>query len=231
MWKEQIKLLGGNYRVVALDLPGQGKTGAGSGQFTIEFMVDDLVGLMDRLKVSRAVLCGLSMGGYVALRTVERHSDRVSGLILCDTKSEADTNDGKLGRSAAIKQINELGVRVFAANFLKNAFSQTSLTDSKMVNAATRIILRNKRLGLCGMLLALASRTDTTLSLTKIRVPTLILVGEHDKITPPTVSEQLHSSIPNSELCLIPNAGHISNLERPIDFNSSLLNFLEKKFG
>jgi len=231
MWKGQISLLRESFRVIALDVRGQGRSTTGSGQFTIEFIVDDIIGLMDRLQLDHAVLCGLSMGGYVALRTMERHSDRVSGLVLCDTKSEADTNEGKVARSATIRQINESGVKVFAANFLRNAFSQTSLTNTKMADEATRIILKNKPLGLCGMLLALASRTDTTPSLTKIDVPTLILVGEHDRITPPVFAEQMHSSIHNSELVLLPNAGHISNLERPTDFNSSLRSFLETKFG
>jgi len=231
MWNWQIRLLSSRYRVVALDLRGQGKTATGRGQFTIEFIVDDLIGLMDRLGVERAVLCGLSMGGYVALRAMERHGNRVSGLVLCDTKSEADTNEGKVARSATIRQINESGLKVFADNFLKNALSQTSLANTKLVNAATRIIRKNKPLGLCGMLLALASRTDITPFLTKIYVPTLILVGEHDRITPPVFSEQMHSSIRNSELVLLPNAGHISNLERPSGFNSALYSFLTRKFG
>jgi pimeloyl-ACP methyl ester carboxylesterase len=229
MWKYQIRALRERYRTVAFDLRGQGKSLAGNGLFTIEFLIDDLIALLDKLNIERAILCGLSMGGYVALRTIERHNDRVSGLILCDTKSEADTNDGKLARTKAIKEINKHGVKPFAASFLENAFSPSSLANEKLVREATRIICRNKPLGLCGMLLALAARTDTTLALSQIDVPTLILVGEHDRITPPHYSKSMRLSIGDSELSILPNAGHISNLENPAEFNLHLLQFLDTK--
>jgi pimeloyl-ACP methyl ester carboxylesterase len=227
MWREQVELLKNNFRVVAYDLRGQGRSSAGDGQFLLEFLVDDLIALMDRLRVRKAVLCGLSMGGYIALRAIERNADRVSGLVLCDTKSEADTNDGKLTRVATIKAIKKDGVKAFATQFLKDALSPTSLSDSKLVNNARKAIVQNKPLGLCGTLLALAGRTDTTSVLPRINVPTLIMVGEEDRITPPTHSETMHSSIRNSELHLISHAGHFSNLENSTQFNRYLLNFLQ----
>jgi len=213
MWHSQVRALKRSYRVVAYDLRGQGRSDAGDGQFTLEFLVDDLISLLDGLKIERAILCGLSMGGYISLRATERHTDRVSGLILCDTKSEADTNDGKLARSAAIKVIKRDGVKTFAKNFLGQALCSTSLSNQTLVNAAMKIICRNKSLGLCGTLLALAGRTDTTGFLPKILVPTLILVGDSDKITPPDFSRRMHSSIQGSELNLIADAGHFSNIE------------------
>jgi pimeloyl-ACP methyl ester carboxylesterase len=229
MWKSQIQALKSSYRVIAFDLRGQGRSSAGDGQFTLEFLVDDLIALLDELRVGKAVLCGLSMGGYVALRAIERNTDRVSGLILCDTRSEADTNEGKLARAAAIKAINKDGAKAFARRFLKDAFSSTRLWDTTLVGAATKIISKNKPSGLRGTLLALAGRTDTTSFLPKIKVPTLILVGEADKITPPDVSQRMHSSIRNSELHLVANAGHLSNMENSTDFNAYLLNFLDRK--
>jgi pimeloyl-ACP methyl ester carboxylesterase len=111
MWQSQIQMLNESYRVVAYDLRGQGRSDTGDGQFTIEFLVDDLIALLDILKLKSAVLCGLSMGGYVALRASERYPDRVSGLILCDTKSEADTNESKLARTESIKAVKKDGVR------------------------------------------------------------------------------------------------------------------------
>lgn len=230
MWGSQIEALKRSYRLIAFDLRGQGRSAAGDGQFPLEFLVDDLVALLDKLRVERAIFCGLSMGGYVSLRAIERNTDRVSGLILCDTKSEADTNEGKLARAATIKAINKDGVKNFARRFLKDAFSSASLSDSRLVSAATKIISKNKPLGLRGTLLALAGRTDTTSFLPKIKVPTLILVGEADRITPPDFSQRMHSSIQDSELHLVANAGHLSNMENSKDFNAYLLNFLDGKF-
>jgi len=230
MWQSQIHALNGNYRVIAFDLRGQGGSDVGDGQFTLDFLVDDLISLLNHLDIDRAILCGLSMGGYVSLRAVERYTDRVLGLILCDTKSEADSNEGKLGRTAAIRAIKRDGVKSFAKTFLTNAFSPTSLRDQELVNAALKIICRNKPLGLCGMLLALAGRTDTSSFQPKIRVPTLILVGQEDKITPPNLSRRLHVAIHGSDLRTIPRTGHLSSMENPKQFNRYLLKFLEQKF-
>jgi len=227
MWKEQISALKSACRVVAFDLRGQGKSGAGDGQFTLEALVEDLIAILDQLSIDRAILCGLSMGGYIALRATERHPDRVSGLVLCDTKSEADTNEGKLARAAAIMSIKREGVNAFATRFLKDALSPRRLSDERLVSEASRIMKKNKPLGLCGTLLALAGRTDTTSFLPQIKVPTLIMVGEEDRITPPDHSRRMHSLIPDSELHLIANAGHFSNLENPTQFNERLLSFLQ----
>lgn len=214
--------------MVSFDLRGQGRSLVGDGQFTLEFLVDDLVALMNKLRVERATLCGLSMGGYVALRAIERNTDRVSGLILCDTRCEADTNEGKLARSATIKAINKDGVKTYAGRFLKDALSERSLSNPRLVAAARKIICRNKPLGLRGTLLALAGRTDTTSFLPRINVPTLILVGEADKITSPECSRRMHSLIQNSELRLLAGAGHLSNIENSADFNTYLMDFLNR---
>lgn len=123
MWTNQIEFLKNAYRVVAFDLRGQGRSEVGDGQFTLEFLVDDLIALLDHLKIRQAVLCGLSMGGYVSLRTVERNTERVSGLVLCDTKSEADPNETKLARGASIRAIKKNEVDAYAETFLKGALS------------------------------------------------------------------------------------------------------------
>ncbi len=228
MWVNQIEVLKSAYRVVAFDLRGQGRSEVGDGQFTLEFLVDDLIALLDHLKIEKTVLCGLSMGGYVSLRAVERNTERVSGLVLCDTKPEADSNETKLARGASIRAIKRNGVGAYAETFLKGGLSPTSLKDRSLVEAAAKIIRQNQALGLCGTLLALAGRTDTTSFLPKIKVPTLILVGEQDTITPPEHSRRMQSLVQNSELHIIPQAGHMSNMENPTTFNTYLLNFLQK---
>jgi 3-oxoadipate enol-lactonase len=227
MWNQQIELLKKDYRVIAYDVRGHGRSGVADGQYTIEFFVDDLIGLMDHLKIEKAVICGLSMGGYVALRAVERNPERLQALILCDTQSIADSNEGKLKRAASIRSIRTNGVNAFAEGFVKAVFAPASLsTKLDKVEMITKIIQSNSSLGICGTLLALAARTDTTASLTGINVPTLILVGEHDALTPPRASQEMNEKIPNSEFHIIANAAHMSNLENPEAFDGHLRNFL-----
>src|ERR1041385_1473418 len=126
MWQAQIELLKPHFRVIAYDGRGHGQSEIGDGQYMLEFLVDDLVGLLDHLKLDQAVLCGLSMGGYIALRAIERHPERVRALILCDTRSEADSNEAKLKRSAGIRTVKKEGVPAFAENFLKALFAPES---------------------------------------------------------------------------------------------------------
>jgi len=227
MWDPQIEALQKRFRVIAYDLRGHGKSGVGDGQYTLEFFVDDLLALLDHLKIEKAVLCGLSMGGYIALRTVERNPGRVRGLILVDTQAKADCNEAKLKRAAAIKSVKANGVKAYAEGFVKSVFApQTFANNKAAVEKIRRIIQSNSSLGICGALLALASRTETTEALSGIKVPTLILVGEHDALTPPSASQEMRNKIPNSEIHVIPNAAHMSNLENSKEFNKQLLDFL-----
>jgi len=228
MWNPQIELLKSSHRVIAYDLRGQGRSEVGDGQYTVELLVDDLIALLDKLQVERAILCGLSMGGYVALRAIERNTERVSALALCDTKSEADSDETKLTRAASIRAIKENMLEAYADGFLRGALTPLGLKDRRIVRSARKMISKNQALGLCGTLLALAGRTDTTSFLPRIEVPTLILVGESDKITPPDLSRRMQSLIPKSELHVIPHAAHLSNIENPKEFNRHLLSFLEK---
>jgi 3-oxoadipate enol-lactonase len=229
MWQPQIELLTDHDRVIAADLRGFGKTDAGDGQYTLEFFVDDLIELLDHLKIQKTVACGLSMGGYIVLRAVERNPDRFHGLVLCDTRSEADSNEAKVKRSAAIKAVKQQGVAAYADGFVKSALApQTLAAHPDVVTTVKNLIQENPPIGICGALVAMASRTDTTESLSRINVPTLILVGELDTLTPPVAAKSLQANIRDAELQVIPNAAHISNLENPLEFNERLLAFLER---
>lgn len=228
MWEPQLQALQDRFRVIAYDLRGHGKSGVGDGQYTLEFFVDDLVGLLDHLKIARACLCGLSMGGYIALRAVERNPDRVAALILADTQAKADSNEAKLKRGSAIKSVKTNGVNPYADSFVKSVFASQSFTTKRdAVEKIRRIIQSNSSTGICGALLALASRTETTEALAAIRVPTLILVGEHDALTPPSASQEMKDRIHQSEIHIIPNAAHMSNLENSEAFNRYVVKFLD----
>ncbi|MFB0516427.1 MAG: alpha/beta fold hydrolase, partial [Candidatus Neomarinimicrobiota bacterium] len=119
MWQPQLQVLPHRYRAIAYDVRGHGESDVGDGQYTIELFVDDLLVLLDHLEVDKAVVCGLSMGGYIALRAVERQADRFRGMVLCDTKSEADTNESKITRAETMKAVKSLGVTAFADEFVK----------------------------------------------------------------------------------------------------------------
>lgn len=217
-----------NLRVVTYDLRGHGQSDIGDGQYSIELFVDDLVALLDYLKITKTMLCGFSIGGYVALRAIERNPDRFSALVLCDTMSTADSNEAKIRRANSIKLVKKDGVERFAEGFLKAVFApQIFDANPGVVDEIRRTILSNSPLGICGALLAMAGRTDTTEALSKISVPTLILVGEHDAVTPPSAAKSMHDRIPDSKLHLIENAAHMSNLENPNAFNEHLTKFLD----
>jgi 3-oxoadipate enol-lactonase len=217
-----------NFRIITYDLRGHGQSDVGDGQYTIELFVDDLIALLDYLKIAKATICGFSMGGYIALRAIERNPDRFNGLVLCDTMSSADSNEAKIRRANSIKLVKKEGVKGFAEGFLKAVFtSQTFDANRDIIDKIRTIVLSNSPIGICGALLAMAGRTDTSDALSKIGVPTLILVGDHDAVTPPTAGKSMHERIANSKLYLIENAGHMSNLENPIKFNEHLVRFMD----
>ncbi len=229
MWEPQMRSLPNNIRAISYDIRGHGASDLADGYYTIELFVDDLIALLDHLVIDRAVLCGLSMGGYIALRAVERHPNRVRGLILCDTKSEADTDEGKVNRAARLRQIQTAGVGAFAQEFVKTIFAaETFQTRHEAIELIKRLINANDPRGICGALMALGARTDTTAALASITVPTLVLGGELDALTPPATMRALHERIAGSGLRLFAGAGHMSNLEQPELFNEALEEFLRQ---
>jgi 3-oxoadipate enol-lactonase len=229
MWEPQMKALPNHFRAITYDIRGHGESSVGDGQYSIEFFVDDLLGLLDHLVIDKAILCGLSMGGYIALRAYELFPDRIRGLVLCDTKSEADTNEAKLKRSAIVRTVKTAGVPVFADDFANLVFARQSFqTHPDIIENMKSVMRANSPLGISGAALALGIRTDTTPILSQIKVPTLILVGAEDALTPPAVAEAMQKQIPGAEIHIIPAAGHMSNLENPAEFNRHLVEFLNR---
>lgn len=227
MWRSQMAAVGREHRAIAYDVRGLGESSVGDGQYTIEGHVDDLLGLLDQLAIARAVVVGLSMGGYIVLRALERHPERFAGAVLCDTRSEADTDEGRIARAVASRQVKVLGARAFADEFIPKVFAPASLQRRpEAVETIRGVIARTSPLAIAGTLLALACRTDTTASLARIEVPTLIMVGEHDLITPPAAARAMHARIPDSQYRVVPEAAHLSPLENPEVVNAHLLEFL-----
>jgi len=228
-WQEQVNILPSRFRAITYDVRGHGQSERGPLPYSLEFFVDDLFALIEKLELGKPILCGLSMGGYIALRAFERRPDLFKGLILCDTRSEADTNQAKINRANAIKTVQAQGSKKYAEDSIKNLFWEDNIkANIPAVNVIKETIIKTSPDALCATLMALAARTDTTEALTDIKIPVLIIVGEHDKLTPPIAAEALHENIQGSELVVIKNAGHLSNLENPGEFNAALLKFLDR---
>ena len=229
MWKPQLDAVGKTHRAIAYDLRGHGESFVGDGQFTIEGHVDDLIALLDLLKIHKTIIVGLSMGGYITLRALERNPERFIAAVLCDTRSEADTNEARVKRAAGVVNVKKNGSAAFAEGFVKAVFAEESLkTKPQQVEVIRKIISHTPALSIAGTLIALAGRTDTTPSLSNIRIPTLILVGEHDAITPPAASKSMREKISGSEMHIVPHAAHMSNMENTEFFNEKLLSFLKR---
>ena len=227
MWAAQVEELSKQYYCVTYDIRGLGESSAGDGQFTMESFVDDLEIIVDELELNKPGLCGLSMGGYISLRAVERMEAKFSKLILCDTKSGPDNSEGKLKRAAGIKMINEEGVEKFVQQFVPNCFSENFMAAHKEeYNNVLNKSQQNSPTGAKGCLLAMAGRTDTTSYLHKILIPTLVICGEEDKLTPPEVMKSMADNINNSEFSIVNGAGHMAPLESANIVNQKIKEFL-----
>lgn len=230
MWTSQIRALQKDYRVIAYDLRGLGKSYVGDGQYTMEFFVDDLFSLVHEMQLEKPVLCGLSMGGYIALRAVERDQSRFNGLILLDTKSDADDDAGKVKRSEGINKINMEGLDKFVDDLIPNLFAEESLKNMKATIENIKGVSKNHSpLGIKGSLLAMACRTSTTKFLKKIKIPTFVMGGSFDKLTPPTVMRDMADKIKDSEFAIVPRAGHLSPVENPSYVNDMLSGFMKRR--
>ncbi len=227
MWAPQLEALK-PFRVIAPDLRGFGATPPSSPWF-IEHAVDDVFETLSFLSVEKAVLVGLSMGGYVALRAVEKHPSRAKALVLCDTRAEPDANENKIKRAAAVDFVRVHGVGPFVEPFLRDSLAPATLTGKpKVVEFLRTIAGKSSPEAVMAALAALAARGDMTPALSGIKVPAAVLVGSEDKITPLPLSETMRSRIPGAELHLIADAGHFSNAENPAAFNARLVSFLKR---
>lgn len=228
-WRPQIDALSARRHVVAWDMRGHGATPPGDDPLSIEFLVDDLIELLDHLEIDRACLCGLSMGGYVALRAVDRHPDRVMGLVLADTRAGQDDNAARVKRADGIRAIRKSGMKAFADKMLPALFPAAALDPpSAAVKTIRQQIEATDPNGAVQALAAMAARLDLRERLSAIDTPTLVVVGEHDGLTPPKDARELASGIAGATLVEIKGAGHVSNLDDPAAFNDALAAFAKR---
>jgi len=227
MWNKQEEALKENYRVIAYDVRGHGNSDTGTEDFSIDLFAADLLCLMDKLKIDKAMLCGLSMGGYIALNAVENYPDRFDALILSDTTCLADTPEVKEKRLKTIESIRKDGVEKFADESIKNLFAPGSFSAKEKEIAAVReMIVHTTEESLCKTLRAFYERKETCSKLSDIYVPVLIMVGEEDTIAPLAAAQLMNEKIKESSLSVIEHAGHLSNIENPSKFNNQLEEFV-----
>jgi pimeloyl-ACP methyl ester carboxylesterase len=222
-----VSALSNRYRVITPDLRGLGESDATPGAATMNRMAQDTAALLDRLEISRAVVGGLSMGGYVALAFYKQFLSRVRALVLADTRPQADTEDGKQTRLQQADKALADGMAGIADSMLPKLLTpETVSKHPEIVKRVRDMMLKTKPEGAASALLGMAEREDQTPLLSRITCPTLILVGREDPITPVQDSEKMHREIAGSRLVVIENASHVSNLERTEQFNDELVRFL-----
>jgi 3-oxoadipate enol-lactonase len=230
MWQEQFTAIGSVYRVIAPDLRGHGDSPVPQGVYTMDAMADDVVELLETLEIAGPVVVGgLSMGGYVALSLAARYPTRVRALLLMDTRAGADTPEAAEGREATAKSVLAAdSVAAVVDAMLPRLFCKMSLEQRpERVEPMTAVMAKTAPQGIAGALRGMAARPDRRGDLPKIAVPTLVLVGEDDVITPPAEARAMAESIPNAQLAVIPQAGHMAPYENPSVANAAILRFLQ----
>jgi len=228
MWQGQLDGLADRWRLLAPDLRGFGQSDVTPGIATMARLADDLAAMLDGLGIDEPVIfCGLSMGGYVAWQFALRHRRRLSKLILCDTRSIADTPEGAAGRLKTAEKVLAEGAGVVADGMLSKFFAPlTPSTQPQLVEATRQVILRTKPAGIAAALRGMAERPDVTRDLAEIDIPALVLCGEHDAISSPAEMRQIADNLPRATFVEIAGAGHMAPLEQPEAVNAAIREFL-----
>jgi len=227
MWRPQLEHIPQGWRFVAPDLRGFGPLRpAVSGPLSMTDYASDVEALLDALQLDRAWVGGVSMGGYVAFEVFRRIPERLYGLVLADTRPEADTPEGREGRRATSELLLAKGAEALADQIVPKLLGETSRRERNLEPLVRQMVQENGVSGLDAAIHAMRVRPDSTTDLARITIPTLILVGDEDRVTPRANSELMQREIRRSQLVVLPAAGHLSNLETPERFSAALENFL-----
>ena len=227
VWRDQIDSLEG-YRRIAPDLRGMGQSDAPDLGYGMGIYADDLAALLDALGVNEVVLCGISMGGYVIFEFLRRWRHRVRALILMDTRAEADSTEARRARDAAAATARDGGAGAVGGAMLPKMLAPGSEERApELVDRVRRMMAATPVAGMVGALAAMRDRHDNTgLLPTLADLPTLVLVGEEDVLTPPDAARRMATLIPGARLVVIPGAGHLPPVERPSETTAEIREFL-----
>ena len=226
VWRQVMATLTG-WKRIAPDLRGMGLSDA-PAKYAISEYADDLAALLDALHVSKAVICGLSMGGYIAFDLFRRHRDRVRALVLVNTRAEADSDDARRRRDEMIALVKRDGTGALAEVLVPQLLTPWSVAALPHVVEQLRgMISGNPLAGIVGALESMRDRADSTDLLAAIDVPTLLIAGREDRLIPATTSRTLADAIPSAQFTQIPDAGHLAPLEQPVATSRVIAEFLE----
>ncbi len=228
LWQHQVGALTG-FRRIAPDLRGLGLSDAPDLGYSMATYADDLAALLDALHADQVVICGLSMGGYVALEFARRYRSRLRGLVLMSTRAEADSPEARKAREAAMQVARERGADTIAAQMITKLFAPGAAGAMPQVVDRIREMMEASPVkGIVGALSAMRDRPDSTGTLTELEgLPTLVVIGDQDQVIPPAVGRAIAAAIPNAVLNVIPGAGHLPPVEQPIATTRVLAEFLQ----
>jgi pimeloyl-ACP methyl ester carboxylesterase len=228
MWDDQ-EALAPRYRVVRFDARGFGGSDVGDAMLTMARIADDAAVLIERLRLGPVILVGCSMGGYAALTFAQKHASLLRGLVLVDTRAGADSPEARKGRGDLAAKVMKEGAGAALDAFLPKVVGETTKASRADVIAKLKdMMLKTSPQGLSDGLHGLATRQDSTRLLREITVPTLVVCGEEDVITPRAEAEILQRGIKGAELVMIPKSGHLPSMETPEAFNAALSGFLSR---
>jgi pimeloyl-ACP methyl ester carboxylesterase len=225
MWTRQLTALSARYRVVAVDYRGMGRSGVPPEVLGMDVVAEDVRALLAHLRVERAAVVGLSMGGYASFELYRRAPGLFRGLALCDTKASADAEEARANREAFARNAIERGLGWVADEMIPKLLRPSP--DPAVVKEVRHLVGGATPAGVAACQRGMARRPDSTPTLATISCPTLVVVGEHDAGTPPAEAEKMAAAVKGARLVRIPAAGHLSNLDNPGAFDAALAEFVD----
>jgi pimeloyl-ACP methyl ester carboxylesterase len=225
-FRPQIAALSGRYRFIVPDHRGFGRSALGAGPTEMSRLARDALGILDLLKIPRAIIGGVSMGAYATMALLRQDAGRAQALVLADTQAGADDEAGKLRREETARAVMEKGIDVLVESMMPRIVAPEAVPTVRAEVAA--MIRSNKPEGAAAALRGMALRTDSKDVLSRFAGPALVVVGDQDTLTPPARAREMKELLPSAELSIISGAGHLSNLEKPDAFNQALDSFLSR---
>lgn len=226
MWAEQEAALSSQFRVITIDLRGHGESDAPLWHYNLDQTAEDVSALLDHLSIAQALFVGLSMGGYILLAFYRKYADRVKGMVLADTRAQADTPEGKAGRFQMAQIAYKQGPSAIADIMIPKLLSPATIQTRPEIAQRVRTMIEGNQIsGIAGDLMAMAERPDSVPLLKQIACPIQIIVGELDQATPPADAKLMAEQISHARLAIIPNAAHLANLEQPEAFTRLIEEF------
>jgi len=225
LWDAQMPALVDRFRVVRYEACGHGVSDPPRSSMTIDQLGQDVVALLEHLEVDRAVVCGCSMGGVITLWMAANHPERVAGAVLANTGAKLGTDEGWNARIAEVRAGGTAAIRdQVVGRFLSSAFRARDPVATALISGMIDATDRGGYIAACEAL----RDVDLRAAAKTVRVPVMIVGSELDESTPPTLARELHAAIDGSELVMIPDAAHLSNVEQSESFNTALLRFLTR---